>query len=64
MSDAIATATKSVVTTIFLDGLIKLPRGLPPLIIIPLTHNEICAILRANLSRRIVTGSWNETEED
>ena len=63
MSDAIASVATT--TTVFLHGLIRRPRGLPPLIIIPLTHNEICAILRANLSRRISTGSWNtETEED
>jgi len=58
MSDIPNTPAVDRVTTIFLHGLIKRPILTADDVAVPMTGPEIIAHLRAALSRRITTGSW------
>lgn len=59
-----AVATLIPTVSVFLHGLIRRPIITADDVAVPLAGPALEDALRANLSRRISTGTWNETEED
>ena len=59
-----AVATLAPTVSVFLHGLIRRPVITADDVAVPLSGPQLEDALRAALSRRIATGTWNETEED